>query len=59
MEFTVSKNQKIARHVYKMELFEDTAGIRPGQFVEIALPGRFLRRPISVCDFAPGCLTLI
>ena len=59
MEFTVSKNQKIARHVYKMELFGDTAGIRPGQFVEIALPGRFLRRPISVCDFAPGCLTLI
>ncbi|MBQ4448774.1 MAG: dihydroorotate dehydrogenase electron transfer subunit [Clostridia bacterium] len=32
---------------------------RPGQFVEIALPGRFLRRPISVCGARGGELTLI
>ena len=33
--------------------------IRPGQFVEIAVPGQYLRRPISVCDYADGVLTII
>ena len=43
-----------------MELTGDTAGITaPGQFVNLALSGKFLRRPISVCDYAPGRLTLI
>ena len=37
----------------------ETGEIRPGQFVDIRLPGYYLRRPISVCDFAPGRLTLI
>ena len=37
------------------------AAIRPGQFVNLALPGRYLRRPISVCDYdaEKGTLTLI
>lgn len=33
--------------------------IHPGQFVEIAVPGQYLRRPISVCDYADGVLTII
>ena len=33
--------------------------VRPGQFVEIAVPGQYLRRPISVCDYADGVLTII
>ena len=38
--------------VYKMELAGDTREIaRPGQFVNLALDGKFLRRPISVCDW--------
>lgn len=32
---------------------------RPGQFVDIALEGRYLRRPISVCDYDATTLTLI
>ncbi len=31
----------------------------PGQFVNIELPGRFLRRPISVCDYDGHTITLI
>ena len=36
-----------------------TDGIRPGQFVEIAIPGLFLRRPISVSDINGDQLTII
>ncbi|MBR4941122.1 MAG: dihydroorotate dehydrogenase electron transfer subunit [Clostridia bacterium] len=32
---------------------------RPGQFVNIALEGLYLRRPISVCDVEEGYLRLI
>lgn len=32
---------------------------RPGQFVNFEVDGHFLRRPISVCDWTPGRLTLL
>ncbi|MEG0512553.1 MAG: dihydroorotate dehydrogenase electron transfer subunit [Clostridia bacterium] len=38
-----------------MHLTGDTRGIlRAGQFVQLALPGFYLRRPISVCDWRSG-----
>lgn len=38
---------------------DDQLILRAGQFVDIALPGFYLRRPIAVCDFsAEGSLTL-
>lgn len=52
-KLTIRKNEALTQTVWQMELegeAESLAGIRPGQFVEIQLPGRFLRRPISVCD---------
>ena len=52
-------NERIAERVYRMVLRGDTAGIVPGQFVEIAVPGCYLRRPISVCDIDGDRLTLI
>ena len=57
--FTILSQQALTPLVYRMELSGNTEGIRPGQFVEVAVPGKFLRRPISVCDAAPGQLTLI
>ncbi|MBQ3116215.1 MAG: dihydroorotate dehydrogenase electron transfer subunit [Clostridia bacterium] len=43
-----------------MVLLGDTSAIeRPGQFVNIKLDGLFLRRPISVCDYEEGKLTII
>ncbi|MBE6758880.1 MAG: dihydroorotate dehydrogenase electron transfer subunit [Ruminococcaceae bacterium] len=57
---TVDKNERIARDIWRMELVDGDAGIeRPGQFVNIALPDFYLRRPISVCDYTPERLTLI
>lgn len=31
----------------------------PGQFINIALDGKYLRRPISVCDYDGDCITII
>ena len=52
MRFTVDSNEGIAPFVYRMRLFGDTREIlRAGQFVQIAVPGFYLRRPISICDW--------
>lgn len=58
--FEILSNEKIAKDVYKMVLQGNTEYITaPGQFVNIKLEGRFLRRPISVCDYSDSTLTLI
>ena len=58
-KWTILSNRSVAERTYKMVLQGDTDGIRPGQFVEIALPNLYLRRPISVCDIQADRLTLI
>ena len=58
--YRIESNIPIARDVYEMTLLGDTDGIKaPGQFVDLRLEGFFLRRPISVCDWEKGRLTLI
>ena len=58
--FKIKENKKIAKNTYKMVLLGDTTGVTNcGQFVNIALEGLYLRRPISVCDYEEGVLTLI
>ena len=49
--FTVTENVPLTKDVMKMTLTGDCSHITvPGQFVNLKLEGRFLRRPISVCD---------
>jgi dihydroorotate dehydrogenase electron transfer subunit len=58
--FIVSSNESIAKDVYRMHLIGDTRQIgRAGQFVNIALQGHYLRRPISVCDADETGFTII
>lgn len=58
--FTVCSNRALTREVYEMTLRGDTGAITaPGQFVNIKVEGFFLRRPISVCDYARDSLTLV
>ncbi len=58
--YTVCSNEPLARQVFRMRLSGDTSAITaPGQFVDLALPGFFLRRPISICDFDADGLTII
>ena len=59
-QFTILENTPLTASVYRMVLRGDTSAITaPGQFVNIALDGKFLRRPISVCDYDSDTLTLI
>lgn len=55
---TITSNHALSASVFEMKL-SGAAEHSPGQFVNIALPGLFLRRPISVCDYGDGILTLL
>ncbi|MCQ2444832.1 MAG: dihydroorotate dehydrogenase electron transfer subunit [Mailhella sp.] len=58
--YEIVANDALTRDVYRMVLKGDTSAFSaPGQFVEIALEGFFLRRPISVCDYDGTSVTLI
>lgn len=58
-KWVIETNVAVASRTCLMVLRGNTKGIRPGQFVEIALPNLFLRRPISVCNIEGDRLTLI
>lgn len=58
--FRILTNEPLALNVYRMDLEGDASAVTaPGQFVNIRLEGRYLRRPISVCDRTERGLTLI
>ena len=58
--FQILSNTALTDSVYKMVLEGDTSAITAsGQFVNIQLTGKFLRRPISVCDYDERSLTII
>ena len=58
--YTIRQHEKIAKDVGKMVLAGETSAITaPGQFVNILLEGKYLRRPISICDWDGETITLI
>ncbi len=58
--YEIKSNVKIAKDVYRMVLAGDTSAITaPGQFVNILLEGKYLRRPISICNWDDNSITLI
>lgn len=58
--YKILSNEKIAKDVYKMVLEGDTQYITaPGQFVNIKISDKYLRRPISVCDCDDSTITVI
>ena len=58
--FTIKQNRMIAEGIFLLTMSGDTSAISaPGQFVNLKLDGYYLRRPISVCDWNDGELTLI
>lgn len=58
--FTLERARQLTHDIWELILAGDTSAVTaPGQFVNIELPGKFLRRPISVCDWRSGGLTLL
>ncbi len=56
----LAENRPIARGVMQLRLEGDCSAItRPGQFINLKLDGFFLRRPISVCDWDAGSVTVL
>ena len=58
--YKILYNFALTDTVYSMVLEGDTSAlIAPGQFVNIKIEGKFLRRPISVCDYNDKTITII
>lgn len=66
VHLTLTEQTPLTQDVFRLVLQGDISSLtRPGQFVNLAIPGFYLRRPISVCDYeltnpdGTGTLTLI
>lgn len=58
--FEIAENTPLTSSVYRMRLTGDVSEItQPGQFINIKLDGKYLRRPISVCDVDETSVTVL
>ena len=55
--YTIAENTLIAPKTYRLVLAG--ADAVDGEFVNIAIPGYYLRRPLSVCNLEDGKLTIV
>lgn len=65
-DFEILSNEGLTADVQRMwlgaccpEAAQAIAAIRPGQFVNVAVEGCYLRRPISICDVAEERLCIV
>lgn len=58
--FRIVRQALAAEDTYRLELAGNTSALTaPGQFVNVALPGKFLRRPFCVCSWVEDSMTLL
>ena len=59
--FTLIKKEEIADGIFDFAVENSAIAqiTKPGQFAHILVPGKTLRRPISVCDVQNGALRLV
>ena len=58
--YEIDRNYRIANGMYVMVLNGPPHGFTaPGQFANVKVPGLYLRRPISVCDYNDGQMALM
>ena len=58
--FTLKSSRQLTADTFELVLTGDTSAITaPGQFVNLELPSKYLRRPISICDWTEDTLTLL
>ncbi len=61
-KYVILSNKPLTADVFEMTLEREDkkiSDIRAGQFVNILIDSLYLRRPISVCDYENGVLTLV
>lgn len=60
VELTITKNDKVSKDIYLMRLEGDCSSIsNEGEFIEIQLPNKYLRRPISVSSFSENHVDIL
>lgn len=60
MIYSIWDNGPIAPDVYRMRLIGPTETIlSPGQFLHLQVPGYYLRRPISICDWTRDTIDIV
>ena len=60
LTFIIKSNKRVADGIYRMTLDGDASQIaRGGQFVDITVPGKFLRRPLAAMDWSGDSLTVV
>jgi dihydroorotate dehydrogenase electron transfer subunit len=56
----IEKNERVGNDIYLMRLAGDTSDIKnPGEFINITVPGYYLRRPISVHRFSNNYVEIL
>ena len=56
----IQKNERVGNDIYLMRLTGDTSDIKnPGEFINITVPGYYLRRPISVHRFSNNYVEIL
>ncbi len=59
-DYIIISNIALNSAIYEMRLKGDTGALsRSGQFIDVAVTGKYLRRPISVCDYDEKGLTIV
>ena len=56
-QYFIAENVRFAPKTYRLVLVGE--GTAEGEFVDIAIPGFYLRRPLSICDREEGRLTVV
>ena len=58
--YTVVSNALMASRTWKLTLAcDDPCHVADGEFVQVAVPGFYLRRPLSICERSEGRIVLI
>ena len=58
--YTIAENGEVAEGIFLLELKSaDENGCISGEFVNITIPGKYLKRPISVMEAGPGFIKLL
>ena len=56
----ILENKCIAHNTFKLTLScKNTKWMKPGKFVNLQIPGVYLRRPLAPCDFDKNSITLL